>query len=157
MALRRVSYLRRLKKNGSGHLWSIDRPPFEQEVQKEIAIAVSDQFDIDGPTSKARAGDAFLSCFASSRSTIYLHDSLIANTTCDLRLRWIGLGHLFEQAMRSLSMISTRIEALDFDGDFSGHESIICEAEPLRTDQRRFNGKGLFGVIWKQSTMQNKH
>jgi hypothetical protein len=40
-----------------------------------------------------------------------------------------------------------------FTKTFSGHQSMICEAEPLRTDQRHFNGKGLFGVIWKQPTM----
>lgn len=32
---------------------------------------------------------------------------------------------------------------------FSGHQSMICEAEPLRPDLRRFNQKGLFGIILK--------
>jgi hypothetical protein len=26
---------------------------------------------------------------------------------------------------------------------------MICESEPLRADVRRFNYKGLFGIIWK--------
>jgi hypothetical protein len=30
-----------------------------------------------------------------------------------------------------------------------GNQSMICEAEPLRPDRRRFNEKGLFGIIVK--------
>jgi hypothetical protein len=37
-----------------------------------------------------------------------------------------------------------------FTEAFSGHESMICEAEPLRPDLRRFNAKGLFGIILKR-------
>jgi hypothetical protein len=29
------------------------------------------------------------------------------------------------------------------------HKSLICEAEPLHPDLRRFNKKGLFGVVLK--------
>jgi hypothetical protein len=36
-----------------------------------------------------------------------------------------------------------------FTESFSGHRSIVCEAEPLRSDKRRFNNKGLFGIIVK--------
>jgi hypothetical protein len=32
----------------------------------------------------------------------------------------------------------------------SGYQSIICEAEPIRPDLRRFNNKGLFGLILKK-------
>ena len=31
------------------------------------------------------------------------------------------------------------------------HSSFVCTAEPLRPDTRRFNQKGLFGIICKQS------
>jgi len=37
-----------------------------------------------------------------------------------------------------------------FTETFSGHRSIVCEAEPLRPDTRRFNQKGLFGIILKE-------
>ena len=37
-----------------------------------------------------------------------------------------------------------------FTQAFSGHQSMICEAEPLRPDLRRFNKKGLFGIILKE-------
>jgi hypothetical protein len=33
---------------------------------------------------------------------------------------------------------------------FSGYQSVVCEAEPLHPDHRRFNKKGLFGVIFKE-------
>jgi hypothetical protein len=39
-----------------------------------------------------------------------------------------------------------------FTQAFSGHQSMICEAEPLRPDLRRFNKKGLFGIILKGPT-----
>jgi hypothetical protein len=32
---------------------------------------------------------------------------------------------------------------------FSGYASFVCEAEPVRPDVRRFNGKGLFGILVK--------
>jgi len=37
-----------------------------------------------------------------------------------------------------------------FTQTYSGYQSTICEAEPLRPDLRRFNQKGLFGIIVKQ-------
>jgi hypothetical protein len=36
-----------------------------------------------------------------------------------------------------------------FRETFSGHASLVCEAEPIRPDLRRFNKKGLFGIIIK--------
>jgi hypothetical protein len=38
-----------------------------------------------------------------------------------------------------------------FKEGFSGFESIVCEAEPFRPDLRRFNRKGLFGIVLKRS------
>jgi hypothetical protein len=37
-----------------------------------------------------------------------------------------------------------------FTQNFSGFESMICEAEPIHPDPRRFNKKGLFGIILKK-------
>jgi hypothetical protein len=37
---------------------------------------------------------------------------------------------------------------------FPGQQSMIREAEPLRPDLRRFNKKGLFGVILKRPVAQ---
>ena len=39
-----------------------------------------------------------------------------------------------------------------FTQTFSGHQSVVCEAEPLHPDLRRFNKKGLFGIILKETT-----
>jgi Methyltransferase domain len=36
-----------------------------------------------------------------------------------------------------------------FTKPFSRHNSMVCEAEPLGPDRRRFNQKGLFGIILK--------
>jgi hypothetical protein len=35
-----------------------------------------------------------------------------------------------------------------------GHFSVVCEAEPVRPDMRRFNEKGLFGIILRRSEVQ---
>ena len=43
--------LQALERNGSGHLWSIDRPPMEREWRRQIGIAVDDQLGLAGPTS----------------------------------------------------------------------------------------------------------
>jgi hypothetical protein len=37
---------------------------------------------------------------------------------------------------------------------FPGQQSMIGEAEPLRPDLRRFNKKGLFGIVLKQPAAQ---
>jgi hypothetical protein len=42
-----------------------------------------------------------------------------------------------------------------FTQAFSGHQSLICEAEPLHPDLRRFNQKGLFGIILKRAASGN--
>jgi len=39
-----------------------------------------------------------------------------------------------------------------FSQTIPGQTSLIGEAEPLRPDLRRFNKKGLFGIILKTST-----
>ena len=39
-----------------------------------------------------------------------------------------------------------------FSQTIPGQVSLICEAEPLRPDLRRFNKKGLFGIILKTPT-----
>jgi hypothetical protein len=31
----------------------------------------------------------------------------------------------------------------------SDFRAIVCEAEPVRPDNRRFNGKGLFAILMK--------
>jgi hypothetical protein len=44
-----------------------------------------------------------------------------------------------------------------FAQSFSGCEAIVCEAEPLRPDPRRFNKKGLFGIVLKESVVRTAH
>jgi hypothetical protein len=39
-----------------------------------------------------------------------------------------------------------------FTQSFSVHQSTICKAEPLHPDLRRFNKRGLFGIILKEPT-----
>ncbi len=38
-----------------------------------------------------------------------------------------------------------------FVQSFSGIHFFVCEAEPLRPDLRRFNKKGIFGIVLKKA------
>jgi len=42
-----------------------------------------------------------------------------------------------------------------FTRSLPGLQSLVCEAEPLHPDLRRFNKKGLFGVILKEPNHTN--
>src|SRR5207245_6689843 len=39
---------------------------------------------------------------------------------------------------------------------FTGHQFIICHAEPLQPDPPRFDGKGLFGIIRKEVAAKDR-
>src|SRR6476619_3864243 len=43
-----------------------------------------------------------------------------------------------------------------FTQSFPGQQPLVCESEPLHPDLRRFNKKGLFGIILKDPTTQTK-
>jgi hypothetical protein len=143
--------LEALKSNGCGHLWSIDLPPREKVWQEQVGIAVGDGH-----------GDRWSYIRGSSRRRlpkllselgeidIFIHDSLHSerNVVFELAHAWAALRP------------GGAIVADDVDVNWgwhsfapvcSGHLSIVCEAEPVQPDSRRFNQKGLFGIILKNS------
>jgi hypothetical protein len=141
---------RNAKEGGeSGHLWSIDLPPLETKKHAEIAIAVGDHFVdrwtyIEGSSRRrlpgliARLGEIDL----------FIHDSLHSerNVRFEVDRAWA--------ALRTGGAIV--IDDIDINGGFasfketfSGFHSLVCEGEPLHPDLRRYNSKGLFGVLWK--------
>lgn len=82
---------------------------------------------------------------------LFIHDSMHSerNVRFELDRAWAALRP-------GGAMVVDDIDAnrgfQSFTESFSGHRSMICEAEPLRPDPRRFNQKGLFGIILKDST-----
>jgi hypothetical protein len=141
--------LEAMENNGSGHLWSIDHPPLEHEWHKQIGIAVGDRFPnrwtyIRG--SSRRRLPRLLSQLGAI--DLFIHDSLHSehNVRFEIDLAWAALR---PGGAIVVDDIDANHGFHSFTKSFSGHRSIVCEAEPLRSDKRRFNNKGLFGIIVK--------
>jgi len=143
--------LEALERNGVGHLWSIDIPPLEHIYKDQTGMAVSSRFQarwsyIRGSSKQRLPG--LLSKLG--QIDLFIHDSLHSehNVRFELESAWPALrtgGAIVVDDIDANRGFQTFTQA------FSGHRSIVCEAEPIRPDPRRFNEKGLFGIILKQS------
>jgi hypothetical protein len=144
--------LEALERNGGGHLWSIDHPPLEETWHAQIGMAVGGRFlhrwsYIKG--SSRRRLPALLSQLG--QIDLFIHDSLHSehNVRFEMDRAWASLrlgGAIVVDDIDANRGFRTFTQA------FSDHQSMICEAEPLHPDVRRFNQKGLFGVVLKEAT-----
>ncbi len=142
--------LEALENNGVGHLWSIDRPPLEQALHEQIGMAVGGRHPnrwtfIKG--SSRRRLPVLLSQLG--EIDLFIHDSLHSerNVCFEVERAWATLrpgGAIVVDDIDANRAFRTFTQAL------SNHQSMICEAEPLHPDLRRFNKKGLFGIILKE-------
>jgi hypothetical protein len=141
--------LEALERNREGHLWSIDLPPLEPAWQDEIGIAVGDRFRprwsyVRG-TSKRRL-PSILSQLG--QIDIFIHDSLHSEQNVRFEV-----DRAFAALRPGGAIVVDDIDAnwgfRTFTQAYPGHSSMICEAEPIRPDLRRFNKKGLFGIVLK--------
>jgi hypothetical protein len=144
--------LEAIERNQAGHLWSIDLPPFEPVWRDEIGIAVGERFPsrwsyIRG-TSKRRLPEVLSSL---GQIDVFIHDSLHSEQNVRFEI-----DRAFAALRPGGAIVVDDIDAnwgfRTFTQAFSGQQFMICEAEPLRPDLRRFNKKGLFGIILKEST-----
>ncbi|HEY1962898.1 MAG TPA: class I SAM-dependent methyltransferase [Rhizomicrobium sp.] len=143
--------LEALARNGSGGLFSIDRPPLNPETRARVGIAVPpnlrSRWNLIAGSSRRR-----LPGLLKSLGTIdlFIHDSL--HTERNVRFE-------LDRAWRSLRPGGALvIDDIDSNGGFgsfcrafSGFRAVICEAEPVRPDERRFNRKGLFAIVLKDN------
>jgi hypothetical protein len=143
--------LEALEQNGVGYLWSIDLPPLEHVYQDQTGMAVGRRFQarwsyIKG-SSKRRLPDLLSKL---GEIDLFIHDSLHSehNVRFELDRAW---GVLRPGGAIVVDDIDANWGFRTFTQAFSGHRSMICEAEPIRPDLRRFNKKGLFGIILKPS------
>jgi len=141
--------LEAFERNGSGHLWSIDRPPMEAAWRRQIGIAVQGRL-------KAR----WTYILGSSRRRLpgllaglgpidlFVHDSLHSerNVRFELDRAWLALR---PGGAIVVDDIDVNRGFQSFGRAHPGRPALVCEAEPVRPDLRRFNGKGLFGVMTK--------
>ncbi len=141
--------LEALKSNGSGHLWSIDLPPGDKVWQAQVGIAVGDghrdRWSYIRGSSRRRLPNLLSEL---GEIDIFIHDSLHSerNVVFELAHAWTALkpgGAIL------VDDVDVNWGWNSFAPVFSGHPSLICEAEPLRPEVRRFNQKGLFGIILK--------
>jgi methyltransferase family protein len=145
--------LEALERNGGGsHLWSIDHPPLEHVWHTQIGLAVGGRYParwsyIRGSSKRRLPG--LISQLG--HIDLFVHDSLHSehNVRFEMDRAWAALRP-------GGAMVVDDIDAnwgfKSFEQAFSGHRSLICEAEPLHPDMRRFNQKGLFGIILKEPT-----
>jgi hypothetical protein len=144
--------LEALKRNGDGHLWSIDLPPLERVWRKQVGAAVGDRYSDQWSYvmgSSRRRLPALLSRLG--QIDLFIHDSLHSerNVRFELDRAWPALR---PNGALVVDDVDANWGFRSFTQTFSGHQSLICEAEPLRLDLRRFNKKGLFGILLKQPT-----
>ena len=144
--------LEAMERNGGGHLWSVDLPPLERNWQKHVGVAVGDRFAdrwsyIKG--SSRRRLPELLSRLG--QIDLFIHDSLHSkrNVLFELDRAWPALR---PGGAIVVDDIDANWGFQSFTQTCSGHQSMICEAEPLHADLRRFNNKGLFGIILKPTT-----
>ncbi len=142
--------LEALERNGDGHLWSIDLPPLERVWRKQVGAAVGDRYAdrwsyIKG--SSRRRLPELLSGLG--QIDLFIHDSLHSerNVRFELDRAWAALR---PNGALVVDDVDANRGFQSFTRTFSGHQSMICEAEPLHPDLRRFNDKGLFGIILKE-------
>jgi hypothetical protein len=142
--------LEALEKNGRGHLWSIDRPPIDPEWQAQIGMAVDDRLHhrwsyIQGSSRQQLPG--LLSTLG--KVDLFIHDSLHSerNVRFEMDSVWRTLP-------RGGAIVVDDIDVnrgfRSFTATFPGQRTLVCESEPVRPDLRRFNQKGLFGIVRKE-------
>jgi len=142
--------LEALERNGAGHLWSIDLPPWERDWHAQIGAAVGDLFAdrwsyIKG-SSRRRLPDLLSRL---GQIDLFIHDSLHSehNVRFELDSVWRCLS---PQGAIVVDDVDANWGFRSFTQAFPDHRAIVCEAEPVRPDPRRFNQKGLFGIILRQ-------
>jgi predicted O-methyltransferase YrrM len=139
--------LEALDRNGAGHLWSVDLPPLEREWRKQVGMAVAPYAArrwsyIEG-TSRLHLPALLARLHAID---LFVHDSLHTerNVRFELGQAWPALnagGAIVVDDIDANNGFSRFLQRRDLQ------TALIAEAEPVRPDPRRFNQKGLFGIV----------
>lgn len=146
--------LEALAANGVGHLWSIDLPPVDKFWRDRVGAAVgnghADRWSYIEGSSRRRLPELLSRL---GEIDLFIHDSLHSerNLRFELDRAWVAMR---PNGAFVVDDIDANWGFRSFTQAFSGQHFMICEAEPLHPDLRRFNHKGLFGVILKQPAAQ---
>lgn len=144
--------LEALERNGTGHLWSIDRPPpVKRELHREVGAAVGNfprhRWSYIRGSSRRRL-PGLLSRLG--QIDLFVHDSRHSGDNVVFEL---------EQAWRALRPGGVAVvDDVDLNWGFgwftqnhTGLRSLVCSSEPLQHDLSRHGSRGLFGVICKET------
>jgi hypothetical protein len=144
--------LEAMERNEGGDLYSIDLPPIERILREQVGAAVGNRYAdrwsyLKG--SSRRRLPVLLTRLG--QIDLFIHDSLHSerNVRFELDRAWAALK---PGGVLVVDDVDANWGFQSFTQTFSGHRSLICEAEPLHPDARRFNKKGLFGIILKEPT-----
>jgi hypothetical protein len=138
-----------LQRNGQVHLYSIDRLPLDPTMRSRVGIAVSDRnrerWTLIAGTSRRRL-PRLLSTLG--EIDLFVHDSRHTerNVVFELSRAW---PRLKPGGALVVDDIDSNWGFDCFSRRLIGHASLICEAEPVRPDFRRFNNKGQFAIVIK--------
>jgi predicted O-methyltransferase YrrM len=145
--------LEAMARNERGHLWSIDLPPVEHESHARVGAAVggrfADRWSYIRGSSRVHLPDLLSRL---GQIDLFIHDSVHSerNVRFEADLAWTFLR-------RGGAVVIDDIDAnrgfRSFTETMARYPSLVCEAEPTRPDARRFNQRGLFGVVLKERRM----
>lgn len=142
--------LEALALNGAGHLFSIDRPPLDPETRSHVGLAVAGHHT-ERWTLIANSSRRALPGLVKRLGTIdlFIHDSLHTerNVCFELEHIWPALRP------GGIAVVDDIDSNWGFDAFTKAHNdlsALVCEAEPVRPDERRFNRKGLFAILVKK-------
>lgn len=143
--------LEALQRNGRGHLWSIDLPVPDPALRSQVGMAVAgpckERWSLVEGSSRRKLPYLLAKL---GQIDLFIHDSLHSerNVRFEMDNAWQRLG-------AGGAIVVDDIDANEgfrsFGAKFAGHESMVCESDPLHPDLRRFNKKGLFGIVLKQA------
>jgi len=136
--------------NGAGTLWSIDLPPFNPERRPEVGVAVNGErlrarWSYIKGTSRRRLPRLLAML---PRIDVFIHDSMHSdrNMTFEFDLIW---QHLRPGGILVADDVDASTAFYEFTQRHGDCPYCICAAEPMAPDMRRYNEKGMFGVIYK--------
>jgi predicted O-methyltransferase YrrM len=141
--------LEALERNGQGHLWSIDLPPWERVWQKQVGVAVREGQKRRWSYIKGSSRRRLPGLLAKLGGIdLFIHDSLHSqrNVLFELERAWANVRR---GGVVMVDDVDVNTAFQSFTRPFASDRSMICEAEPAHPDVRRFNQKGLFGIILK--------
>jgi len=140
---------------GRGHLWSVDLPPsWAPSLHHEVGAAVLDRLSQEWSLIVGRSQRRLPPLLNKiAPIDIFVHDSHHSkyNMLFEMTQGWRALRPGGAMVVDDIDL-NTAFE--EFSQTIVG-EKLVCEAEPIRPDTRRFNQKGLFGILIKPAASRH--